>query len=240
MTDVILDRLLSREHRIHLKGGLTADEFGKVSRSKSPLRMARDGDSDVALKLSKVGFSASAVVSLIDGAIKSSIKDFLAGDPSPDLTGLSAAEQQEIRDLASAPVSQPVTFRHLKLLAEVEPQRFKELTLAIAPRDAAEKVRRGAHAAQETGMARPGSVGGGWFARVAKVTAGLLGMAGAAALSVLFPPAAPLIYVWAMAVAAGVAAAAPQGQNRHISQKALQHDVERQRREATGLLASLI
>jgi predicted acylesterase/phospholipase RssA len=127
-----------------MAGGLTADEFGKVSRSKSPLRMAWDGDSDVALKFGKVGFSASAVVSLIDGAIKNSIKDFLARDPSPDLTGLSAAEQQEIRDLASAPVSQPVTFRHLKLLAGVEPQRFKELTLAIF--DSTEKRTKHIHA----------------------------------------------------------------------------------------------
>lgn len=114
-----------------IAGGLSAETFAKVSSSRSPLEMFRRKDNAVDTQFGKGYFEASAIVSLIDESIKDSIKELLGEDPPPDLNALSPKDQQELRDLASAPVSTPVTFRHLQLLAGIRPERFKNLTLAV-------------------------------------------------------------------------------------------------------------
>ncbi len=114
-----------------IAGGLSAEKFAEVSRSRTPQQMFKGKDKGVEIKLKTGFYEASAIVSFIDSAIKESIQDFLNGDPPPDLTALPPADQQELRDLASAPPSKPVTFKHLDWLAGIKPDRFKNLTLAV-------------------------------------------------------------------------------------------------------------
>ncbi len=114
-----------------IAGGLTAERFAEVSRSRTPEELFKGDDEGVDVKFKTGIYKASAIVSLIDSAIKESIKDFLDGHPAPNLTALPPDDQQELRDLASAPTSTPVTFKHLDWLSRINPERFKNLTLAV-------------------------------------------------------------------------------------------------------------